>query len=470
MLSQKQQTFVKAAISRKYRFLLYGGGVAGGKTIVTLGFVDEMAQQYPGTRYVVVRKSLTTLRRNTLPSYRKILAMNGNPSRAILHKGEWTYFYKNGSEVLFMEADISNDPELNKLRGLEITIAVMEEANECARKAFDILITRTGRWMNKEYNIPPLILLSCNPDNNWVKDVFYDPWSRNALKAPFYFLQALPHDNPHNTKEYLQSLEYLPKAEYERYVKGNWDYAGDPNQLIPYLWYKPCVVTEFDDYTKVPLYIGIDVAREGDDSSTFTFWDEKSLLFIRSYKYDKCNPLRDRLLEAMEEFKIPEYSVMVDGIGLGASLIDLCAEKNVYIEVFKSSFTGKNDYNDVGLSLFTFRNKRAEAHWLYRVCIERGEIDLIDDYELQRQSMALKYIEDARCITIEDKKMIKKRLGYSPDTAEAAIIGNYLRVLRGNSISLVPTSTGKSTKTAATLVVMTNEDDPRTITAKELVY
>ena len=449
---------------------MYGGGVAGGKTIITLGLLDELCQQYPGVRFVVVRKSLTTIRRNTIPSFTKILKMNGDINRARLHKGEWTYFYTNGSEILFMEADISNDPELNKLRGLEITGAVMEEANECSEKAFNILITRIGRWYNKEHNLPPFILLSCNPDSNWVKDKFYDPWAREELNAPYYFKQALPHDNPHNPEEYLQGLEDLPEAEYERYVKGNWDYAGDPNQLIQFMWYKEQVYEEKPDMSEAK-YIGVDVAREGNDMSTFSYFSDNKLLKIERYKFDTCNPLAEILHERMLELNIPGYNVMVDAIGLGASLIDLMIEKDVFVEIFKSSHSPA-DIDEVGLTHFLFKNKRGQAHWLYRESIKDRTLLIPNDYELQRQTMVLRYLVEEKYIIIESKKIMKKRLGYSPDTAESVIIGNYLRVIRASGTILVDfdvNSTG--TMARETIISMEPLDDrERTNTAKELVY
>ncbi len=423
-LSPKQREYVNAIRSKKYKYLLYGGGVAGGKTIVTIGFLDEMAQQYPGTRYAVVRKSLSTIRRNTLPSYRKILEMNGDPNRMKFNKSEFTANYINGSEIVFVEADVANDPELNKLRGLEITGVDIEEANECTELAFSTLITRVGRWKNFEYDIPPFILLTCNPDNNWVKFKFYDPWAEGKLKAPFYFQQALPADNPYNSKEYLEGLEQLPEAEYERYVKGNWEYGGDPNQLIQFAWYKERKV-EIDKFSVKPVYLGIDVAREGNDYSTLAFFDDRTLLWIERYKFDSCVPLKEIVKHRIETYKINMYNVAADGIGLGASLIDLLEQDRIYIEVFKSS--EKPESLPDGMEHFVFRNKRAEAHWLFREDIQHGNLDICEDLELQKQTLALKYFVEEKFIKIQDKKIFKKELGYSPDTAEAAIIGNYLR-------------------------------------------
>lgn len=465
-LTPKQLEYFTAFVTGKYEYLLYGGAVGGGKTFLTLGMLDEFCQKFPGTRYAVVRKSLTSLRRNTLPSFRKILKINGDPERAKLHKGDWTYYYKNGSEIIFIEADVSTDPELYKLKGLEVTGVLMEEANEMDEKVFEVLITRIGRWYNAEYGIRQFIMLTCNPSDNWVKYKFYDQWSIGALKEPFYFLQALPQDNTHNTAQYLKGLENLSPAEYERYAKGNWNFSRDPNQLVPFAWYKECIRLEADeDTTRVPKYLGIDVAREGGDYSTLAFYDDYGLLWIERYQYDTCNPLRDIVLKRKAEFRMQSTNIMADGIGLGASLIDLCIEKGVYIEVFKSS--EKADGRDTGLESFSFANKRAEAFWVFRQSIERNEITVPNEYELQKQIMVLRYMEEDKCIKIEGKKYMKKRLGYSPDTAEAAIIGNYLRVLRTKMFGLTENYVSRA---QGSILAISNDAIATTLSSRELVY
>lgn len=475
-LTNKQLEFFKAFVSGEYEFMLYGGGVGGGKTFLVLGILDELCQKFPGTRYAVVRKSLTAIRKTTLPSFRKIIDINGPRDRCKLHKGDWTYYYSNGSEILFIEADVSTDPNLYKIRGLELTGAVMEEGNECEEDVFNVLTTRTGRWYNKEYGIKKFTMITCNPSDNWVKYMFYDQWSIGALKAPFYFLQALPKDNEHLDEDYVKSLEYLTGADYKRYVEGDWNYSRDPNQLIPFAHYKECIRRDANDGDEglvgVPKYLGIDVAREGDDYSTLVFFSDNALLWVERFKFDTCVPLKEVVKQRKAQHHLFDHNMMVDGIGLGASLIDLCAQDGIYLEVFKSSETAYAD--EVGLDTYTFANKRACACWAYREAFYNEEITVPNDYELQKQTASIRYLEAERNIKIESKQAIKKRLGYSPDVFEGAVIGNYVRKRNLMSYGLVSKrEIGKIesvSRANEALTAIYGKHANLTLTAREMVY
>jgi len=427
--SEKQLAYINALKSRKYKFLLYGGGIGGGKTFLTLGILDELCQQYPKVRFAIVRKSLSVIRRNTLPSFFKLLDTYGDPKRAWLNKSEWTIKYSNGSEILLVEANIETDPEFNKLKGLEVTSFLMEEANECHEDVFNIMLTRWGRWYNQEYDIPPFALLTCNPDQNWVKHRFYTPWRQGELNAPWYFQPALPHDNPYNSKEFLESLEYLPAPLYKRYVLGDWDYSDDPSQLIPFQFLKKVMYEANPKDFIRPKYLGVDVAREGNDHSALAFFDSSRLLRVEKHKFDKLHKLTDLIKTRIAEYDLEGYNIIVDAIGLGGGVIDLLDQEGIAVEKFKSS-ESPSGISITGLDSFIFKNKRAEAHWLLREAVYNENIEILEHPDIIKELPVLRYESPDKYLVIEEKKMTKKRLGYSPDIAEAIIMGNYLRVIR----------------------------------------
>ena len=423
-LFPKQKQFIRTVVQNRIMFPLYGGGVSGGKTIVSFGYLDTLAQQYPKTRYAIFRKTMSSIKRNSVPSFSKILEMNGHPNRAQLHKGDWTYRYANGSELLFIEANKSIDPDFNKIRGLELTGAVMDEGNETDEDVFNILITRTGRWNNKKHNIRKFVMVTCNPDPGWVKSKWYDKWSQNKLEAPFYFQQSLPQDNPHNDKAFMESLEYLPEAEYERYVKGNWDYSMLPNQLIPFIYYKDCTVTKEQLIGRVPEYLGIDVAREGNDKTILCFGDSEGVLWFEEYDHDKCIKTAPIIKERLEEFSISPANVIIDANGNGAAMEEALNFLDIYPTLFKSQDRAQGlprVHNHI------FRNKRAEAFWIYRIDVMDRNITFPDHPKLKKQSLLIDYMMENSYIQIEGKKTIKKKLRESPDYFEAAVMMNYVR-------------------------------------------
>lgn len=62
---------------------------------------------------------------------------------------------------------------------------------------------------------------------------------------------------------------------------------------------------------------------------------------------------------------------------------------------------------------------------------------------------------------------MKKRLGYSPDTAEAAIIGNYLRVLRTKMFGLTENYVSRA---QGSILAISNDAIATTLSSRELVY
>ena len=73
-----------------------------------------------------------------------------------------------------------------------------------------------------------------------------------------------------------------------------------------------------------------------------------------------------------------------------------------------------------------FRNWRAEAFWKLREAMEKGELSLPDDDDLRADLSALRYIftQDGR-IQIESKDECRKRLGRSPDRADAVALAHW---------------------------------------------
>ena len=73
-----------------------------------------------------------------------------------------------------------------------------------------------------------------------------------------------------------------------------------------------------------------------------------------------------------------------------------------------------------------FRNWRAEAFWMLREAMERGEVSLPDDDDLRSDLSSLRYMftQDGR-IQIESKDDCRKRLGRSPDRADAVALAHW---------------------------------------------
>ncbi len=219
--SPAQDAWLRALFSGQYTILGYGGGVGGGKTVAVVMAIYLLCKAFPGSRWVVVRKDLPTMRRTILASFEKYRP-RGFVSR--VRKDDWTMRCSNGSEILFFPESADTDPDFDRWKGLEVNGFVLEQAEELQFRSMDFAIQRSGRWiLPGPHQPPPLVLCTFNPAPGWVKHTFYTPWSRGLLQAPYFFQQALVTDNPHLTPEYIENLKRMSPSEYDRFVRGKWD-------------------------------------------------------------------------------------------------------------------------------------------------------------------------------------------------------------------------------------------------------
>lgn len=220
-----QATFFDAVFSGRYRFLAYGGGIRSGKSATAIILVQLLCRIFPGSRWAIVRMDLPTLRRNVLPTFEKFRIPG---FMGPVNHSDWTATAVNGSQVVFFTESISEDPDLNRWRGLEVNGFFLEEANELQEQSFNKAIERAGSWVlppGREQP-PPLVVCTFNPSGGWVKRKFYDPARAGTLAAPWYFQPATIADNPHLPAEYVESLRSMPERDYKRFVEGDWTFIS----------------------------------------------------------------------------------------------------------------------------------------------------------------------------------------------------------------------------------------------------
>ncbi len=398
-------------------YRLFGGAMGGGKSYAVSGEGLDLSMKYPGNRGVFIRKTLKRLKQTTLMTFLRVC-----PPELIksFNRTDMVIKLINGSTIEFIEADVTKDPELNKLKGLEVGWACIEEADEVDEKAFRIIATRTGRWVLPNGQRPPKrIMLTCNPEDSWVKKRFYDQKLKNHA-----FIQALPTDNPHRPPGYIEDLKnVLSDDEWERYIKGKWDTKDDPAQLIPFKWVRNAT------YTTRPSVLGtqglgVDVARYGDDLSVLThiYEDDSQVCLWNQQDFSKMDThtLSNRVSLYAVENRIPGNRIVVDGVGLGAGVVDNLRAQNFKVREFISGAKPKA----MGRTAFTFRNLRSQGYWRLRELFKDDLIQIPDHQRLREDIAAHRYkVDGDKMITVLSKDDIKKRLNFSPDYGDALMMG-----------------------------------------------
>lgn len=216
------------------REVLYGGGAGGGKTFFGCLWHIHRRLRYPYTRGVIARKTLRNLKDTTIITFLKVTDMMGYKlgKHYNFNQNDMLITWANGSTTIFKEIDFNpSDPDFQRLGGLEVTDAFIDEAAEVTEKAFDILQSRI-RWMLAEYSLSPKILMTCNPGDNWIKAKYIKDIEGNPIALPEsqVFVPALVDDNPDKgfVAIYKQGLENI-RNDYDRrrLLLGDWDVTPD---------------------------------------------------------------------------------------------------------------------------------------------------------------------------------------------------------------------------------------------------
>lgn len=405
-LTYRQELFNKALFSWKYRYLCAAGTAGSGKSVLTIGDLHYLSKKISGLRFAIIRKSEKNLKQTSIPTYKKAKMLTKTVNSSVIV--DMTARYPNGSEILFIWADVTKDPDLDNVKGLELTGALIEEANQIDRRYFEILKTRVGRWNN--HKCPPFILLNLNPSLGWVKEVFYDNFANNTLTPEYFFMQFDKRDAALAAGEdYVKQLGDLPTEEYQRYVENNWNYSEVPNQLIKYEWYKQCIAEEPVIDPLVRALGAIDPAWEGDDATGFGFMHGNHIGWWESYDKQDPDYSGDLGFQRAQEHFIKRGDLIVDPIGVGAATALRLRRLKFEPELF---YAGGEPINTFGL-LESF-NKRSEAGWLFREALRNEEITVTHHPDFQRQVLAMRYSIDEKKIRIRPKKEVKEEIGESP--------------------------------------------------------
>jgi hypothetical protein len=315
----KQQEFIEAALGDEFDFILYGGAIRGGKTFGGLAALILLSRFFKGSRWAVVRKDLPTLKRTTIPSFKKIVPTNfllGGSLATGYNQTDQVVTFKNGSQIIFFPENFVEDKELNRWKGLEVNGFLLEEINELHEDSFTKAQERAGTWLIRDAAVqPPIkILATCNPAQNWVKSKIYDAWKGARLPQGWKYIPSRIFDNPHIPKEYVDGLKRLPRYQYEVFVLGNWEVKLRTG-LEFYKSFNPDVHVKVTRYDRnLPLHISFD--ENSNPYLPCTIWQGQGL---KLWQIDEItcpppnNTLADICAEISRRYKFHTSGVYIYG-------------------------------------------------------------------------------------------------------------------------------------------------------------
>lgn len=424
ILTTKQENavyFLKDSITKE---LIYGGAAGGGKSALGVLWLIEQSQKYPGSRWLMGRSKLKTLKETTLNTFFDLTTKLKISNQYKFNSLTGVIYWNNGSEILLKDLyAYPADPNFDSLGSLEITGAFVDECNQITYKAWQIVISRI-RYKLTEFNLMPKILGTCNPSKNWVYSKFFIPYKNKTIQYGKAFIQSLPTDNPNLPKSYLESLLTLDENSKQRLYYGNWEYDNDPSSLISFDKINDVFTNNFVDDGE--MFISADIARYGSDKMVICVWSGFRVVEIFSLDKSSITETSEAIRGLATKWKIPNSNIIADEDGVGGGVVDILKCKG-----FVNNSKPKKEDN----TIVEYQNLKTQCYYKLAEKIQRNEI-FINCNDGYLQDLIIKELEQIKRDKIDSdgklriipKEKIKELLGHSPDYTDALMMRIYFEL------------------------------------------
>lgn len=426
--------------------LFYGGRPYGGKTDLILGLAKNKH-----INALLLRRSYNEIKRGFMPRSKEFygdekyfnatnLVWNLPGQRIEFGYGEREDDYKRYKGPNFDLIAIDEASETARFGDGTTPIDMMMPWNRTTKRGQQVRMILTSNpggpgeeWLI-EYFAPWLDPKHPNPAEDgelrWFtrnrRGVIVDvPKATKGAKSRT-FIAASWKDNPDADNEaYEAGLNLLPEPLRSQLKLGLWGVAqsDDRWQVIPSQWVRDAMgrwesrdVDTFDS-------VGVDVAHGGKDKTIFSGKQENWFAELKKYKGTETptGQITIALLrEFLEKRGVPDIGIDIQGIGVSAYDI---AQETLDVSGYSSSGASvrKDKTGQLG-----FVNLRAESYWMFRESLDPDSglnVALPKDQELLSDLCTARWsLKSGSKIQIESKRDIIKRIGRSPNTADAVVI------------------------------------------------
>lgn len=401
--------------------VLYGGAAGGGKSALGCLWLMEMSEKYPGSRWLMGRSKLKTLKETTLNTFFELASLLEISNRFNYNAQDHVINWSNGSQIILKDLFLyPSDPEFDKLGSLEITGAFIDECNQLVYKAWQVVKSRI-RYKLKEFGLMPKMLGTCNPAKNWVYKQFYRPFKDKSLEVNKKFIQALPTDNPHLPDSYLESLLSLDKNSKERLYFGNWEYDDDPSALIDidaiYDYFNPVHITKGNE-----KFLTLDVARKGKDKTVWRVWYGWLCVERKELSTGGLDEVVDITKGLMQRHGVSLSNTIADEDGVGGGVVDFLKCKGF---VNNSKALRGENYRNLKSQCSFEMAKKIQNREVGEICNNQNVKDLVSD---EMEQIKQKDIDKDGKIEIVPKDIIKEHIGRSPDDWDSIMMRYYFEL------------------------------------------
>ena len=381
----------------------YGGAARGGKSALIGSDALFCAYAYPECANLIGRKNLTMLWETTWKTLlRMMLNFGFEDGKDYTFNGmRHELTFANKSIILAKNLQLKPaDKEATDFGSLEILRAYIDQSEHVNIK----IIEKVGERVKRRY---------------------WTPFKTDTEKNTRKFVRALPSDNPgREAVEWVKQreLEFLDgtmsNVEYQKQVKGNFDFDDDPNVLCHY----DKIEALFTNNQILPdlqnKYLTADIARMGSDDAKLYVWHGWVVVERICFDISKTTELQTTIKALRVKHGISKDNSVGDEDGVGGGVID-----NTGIRGFINNSRPIQESTGNTSSAPQYQNLKTQCGYRLAKKINQNGIYFDANLSDADKQCIMEEVDQLRSWKTEDdgklrlkpKKEIKPDLGRSPD-------------------------------------------------------
>lgn len=424
----------KALLDTKADQTLFGGSAGGGKSEALLG-------------YSILRAKTGLLLRRQFPQLQalqtRLRAIWGGTD--LYRATDQTWSFPDGRTLEL--GSCPNESDVEKFQGRPHDALLLDEAAHFSESQVTFL---TG-WLRSAEGRPCRLIMASNPplsgEGAWLID-WFRPWIDPSHPNPARggelrwfkrvdnrmqeveegtpgaisrtYIPSRLSDNPYLGEDYERNLANLPKELAQALLAGDF-FAGAqdrPLQVLPNSWVREAQQRWKPD-TDLPLtHVGVDCSRGGRDRTVIVCRHRNYIaepIVLSREDSTSGGKVCARILQIIGD---ESPRVRVDAIGVGSSVYDhLHQYLGHTVEAVINSHAAPGKKGE-------FVNRRAFDYWNLRTRLDpaTSTLELPPSTSLYSELSAPEYTVGPRGIQVQSKEDLIKKLGRSPDLADALVL------------------------------------------------
>lgn len=437
-LHKKQIQAIEYLNDNSTTYVGYGGAARGGKSALIGADSLFCAYAYPECANLIGRKNLTTLWETTWKTLLRMMNnfgfVEGVDFKYNGQRHELTF--SNKSLIIAKNLELKpSDTEATEFGSLEILRGYVDQSEHVPMKIIEKVGERAGsHFTTSQYELKGKVLEAFNPSGSHVKRRYWTPFKADTEKNTRKFVQALPSDNPgREAVEWVAQKEAdykdgtMSLVEYQKQIKGNFDFDDDPNVLCSYDKIVSIFKNNHLEYGN-DRFITADIARLGSDKAIIAVWYGWVIVEFVVFDVSKTTEIQSTIKALRIKHQIPNIHCIADEDGVGGGVVD-----NLDILGFTNNARPIREPVGETTEIPEYKNLKTQCGYKLAEKINGFGIHIEAELSEDEKQEITEELDQLRSYKLDDdgklrlkpKKEIKEDLGRSPDWLDTLLMRIY---------------------------------------------